>query len=63
MEQNQKKYYRAKEVAILLGVSRSTIWRYAKNGLLAPKKITNGVTVFDVDELNKLIGAAESHEN
>lgn len=58
MEQNQKKYYRAKEAAILLGVSRSTIWRYAKNGLIAPKKITNGVTVFYIDELNKLMGVA-----
>lgn len=49
-----KKYYRAKEVAEYLGIGISTVWFYAKTGLLHAKKITDRVTVFDIDEINKL---------
>lgn len=50
-----KKYYRANEVAQYLGVGVATVWRYAKNGRLTPRKISPQVTVFDIDEINKLI--------
>jgi len=53
----QKKYYRAKEVSIYLGVGVSTVWRYAKNGLLHPKKISTHVTVFDIQEVKALCSA------
>lgn len=54
MEQNHKKYYRAKEVAKLLGIGLSTVWLYAKQGKITPKKLSERVTVFDIDEVNNL---------
>jgi len=47
------KYIRAKEVAKVYGIGLSTVWFYAKRGLLHPKKITPRVTVFSVEELEK----------
>jgi predicted DNA-binding transcriptional regulator AlpA len=52
-----KKYYRANEVAQYIGVSVATVWRYAKQGKLTPKKLSPQVTVFDIDEINKTLGA------
>ena len=50
----QKKYYRAKEVAELLGIGLSTVWLYAKQGKLKPKKLSSRVTVFDINDINAL---------
>jgi predicted DNA-binding transcriptional regulator AlpA len=50
-----KKYLRAKEVAEYLSIGLSTVWLYAKEGKLTPKKISNRVTVFDIEELNNLL--------
>ncbi|WP_295004615.1 helix-turn-helix domain-containing protein [Sulfurimonas sp.] len=50
----QKRYYRAKELAELLGIGLSTVWLYAKEGKLKPKKISQRVTVFDIDDVNQL---------
>ena len=55
-----KKYLRAKEVAQYLGVGLSTVWRYAKTGKLTAKRISQRVTVFDIDEVNKLINSGET---
>ena len=49
-----KKYYRAKEVAIYLGIGIATVWRYAKNGKLTPKKLSSHVTVFHINEIENL---------
>ena len=51
----EKKYYRASEVAQYIGVGIATVWRYAKQGRLTPKKLSPQVTVFDIDEINSLI--------
>ncbi|MGE4456221.1 MAG: helix-turn-helix transcriptional regulator [Arcobacteraceae bacterium] len=53
--ENKKKYYRAKEVAHLLGIGLSTVWLYVKNGKLNPIKISTRVTVFDIDEIKQLV--------
>ena len=50
----QKRYYRADEVAIYLGVSVGTVWRYAKQGRLTPKKLSSQCTVFDINEVDNL---------
>ena len=50
----EKRYYRAKELAVYLGVSITTVWNYAKEGKLTPKKLSSQATVFDVKELDKL---------
>ena len=51
----EKRYYRAKELAVYLGVTITTIWNYAKDGKITPKKISGAVTVFDIREVDKLL--------
>lgn len=53
-ELKTKKYYRAKEVAELLGIGLSTVWLYAKQGKLKPKKLSERVTVFSIEDINSL---------
>ena len=59
METSRKKYYRAKEVANYLSIGLSTVWLYAKEGKLTPKKLSARVTVFDIEEINKLFDDVE----
>ena len=54
----RKKYLRAKEAAEYLSIGLSTVWHYAKIGKLTPKKISSRVTVFSIDEINKLAEVA-----
>lgn len=51
----QKKKYRAKELAEYLGVGLSTIWLYAKQRKITAIKISSRVTVFDIDEVEKAL--------
>jgi len=57
---NTKKYLRAREVAKYLSIGLSTVWHYAKQGKLTPKKISERVTVFSIDEVNTLIENLEA---
>ena len=52
-----KRMLRAKEVAKVYGIGLSTVWHYAKLGLITPIKITHKVTVFDVKELDLFFNA------
>jgi len=49
-----KKRYRAKEVSEYLGIALSTVWLFAKQGKLTPIKMSPRVTVFDIEEIEKL---------
>ncbi|MCT7505387.1 helix-turn-helix domain-containing protein [Aliarcobacter cryaerophilus] len=52
------KFMRAKELAKYLGIGLSTVWLYAKQEKITPKKISDRVTLFEVAEVEKaLIGA------
>ena len=52
------KYMRAKQLAEHLGIGLSTVWLYAKQGKITPKKASDRVTLFEVVEVEKaLIGA------
>lgn len=51
----QPKYLRAREMAKYLNIALSTVWLYAKQGKLTPKKLSDRVTLFSVDEADKLI--------
>jgi len=51
----KKHYYRAPEVALYLGIALSTVWLYAKQGKLTPKKLSSRVTVFSIDEIESLL--------
>lgn len=55
----KQKYLRAKEMAKYLNVGLSTIWLYAKQGKLHPKKLSAKVTLFSVGEAEKLINDVE----
>jgi len=47
--------YRAKEAALYLSVGVSTVWLYAKQGKLHPKKLSSRVTVFTKEDLDSFI--------
>lgn len=49
------KYLRAKAMAKYLNIGLSTVWLWAKQGKLHPKKLSDGVTLFSVEEANRLI--------
>lgn len=49
----EQEQLRAKDVAIYLGIGLSTVWLFAKQGKLKPKKLGERTTVFlksDIDE-------------
>lgn len=50
-----KKYYRAKEACIYLGISRSGLWLYVKQEKIKAIKLTERVTVFNKDELDRFV--------
>ncbi len=59
---NTKKYYRAKELAELLGIGLSTVWRHKKQGRITAYKIGLGVTVFNIDEVERDLLQEVSYE-
>lgn len=50
----EKRYYRARELAVYLGVSVTTIWNYARAGKITAKKLSDSATIFDIKEIDKL---------
>jgi len=50
-----QKYLRAKEMAKYLNIGLSTVWLYAKQNKLTPKKLSERVTLFSVEEADKLL--------
>lgn len=59
MTQQPNQYLRATQIAQEFPISKASVWRYVKLGLLNPKKITNGVTVFSRKEVETLFKCAE----
>ena len=55
MDTRIKQLFRAKEVANYMGIGLSTVWLYAKQGKLTPKKVSARVTLFSKDEIDNLI--------
>ena len=51
MTQQPNQYLRATQIAKEFPISKASVWRYVKLGLLHPKKITSGTTVFLRSEL------------
>ena len=52
------KLLRAPSAAEALGVSKSTIWRYARDGKLTAVKLSDRVTGFRQSEVQALIASA-----
>lgn len=58
-ELQTQKYMRAKKLAEHLGIGLSTVWFYAKQGKITPIKVSDRVTVFNVEDVeNALFGGA-----
>ena len=54
-------FLRDKDLASMLSVSRSTVWRWAKENPLfpKPKKLSTGVTVWNLQEVDNWINQKE----
>ncbi len=55
-----KKGFRAKETSIYMGIGLSTVWLYAKQGMLTPMKISKRVTIFNKDEIDALLNGSKA---
>lgn len=51
MAKTIQRTYRPKEVSELYGVALSTVWYFAKQGKITPKKISKNITLFDAKEV------------
>jgi predicted site-specific integrase-resolvase len=60
MKKEIKKMYRAKGLALHIGVGLSTVWRWAKEGKIKAYKISDGITVFDIEEVMSDLGLSAS---
>ncbi len=54
MSKIEKRWLRAKEVSQYLSIGLSTVWLYSAQGRLTARKVSPKVTVFDIDEVNRL---------
>jgi len=52
----QRKNLRAKDIADELSIGLSTVWLYAKQRKITPIKLGERITVFSIDEINKVFG-------
>ncbi len=57
--ETKQKYLRAKAMAEYLNIGLSTVWLYSKQGKLTPKKLSDRVTLFSVEEADRLINSVE----
>lgn len=49
---------RAKQVAELYGIGLSTVWFYARKKIITPIKISDSVTVFSTEELERVFSTS-----
>jgi len=54
MQPTHQQKMRAKHISKEYGIAQSSVWRFAKQGLLTPIKVTDGITVFDRSEVEAL---------
>jgi predicted DNA-binding transcriptional regulator AlpA len=54
------KYLRPKELAEYLGIGLSTVWLYSKQGKIKRIKMSQKVTLFNVEETEKALNLNES---
>ncbi|MCG3710993.1 helix-turn-helix transcriptional regulator [Aliarcobacter butzleri] len=50
-----QKYMRVGELSKYLGIGKSTIWLYVRQGKINSKKISSYITLFDVEEVEKAL--------
>ena len=54
---DKKQNYRAKEASEYLSVGLSTIWLYSKQGKLTAIKLSDRVTIFKKEDLDRFINS------
>lgn len=52
---NEPKFLRAKELAQYFRIGESTVWYLCKKGIIISKKLSPRVTVFNVQEVEKVL--------
>jgi len=57
--QSTKKYMRAKEVSVFLGIGIATVWRYARDKKIKAKRLSERVTVFEVADIENFVNSVE----
>ncbi len=50
-----KKWYRVSELSQYTGLSKSSIWNYARNGVITAYKFGSKCTVFNIDEVEQAL--------
>lgn len=60
----QRSVLRAKEVALQLSISKSTLWRWCKSKKLfpQPRKLSHGVTVWFAEEIQEWLDSQKQME-
>lgn len=51
---------RPKEAAKYLGCGLSTVWLFAKQGKIKPIKLSDRITIFKKEDLDRFIGSREA---
>ncbi len=51
----EKRGYRAKDAAKYLGISLSGFWLFVKQGKFSPIKLSESITIFTIEDLNRFI--------
>jgi excisionase family DNA binding protein len=51
----QQENFRAKDASKYLGIGRSTIWQYVRQGKLKAYKLSERVTIFKKEDLDNFI--------
>lgn len=62
MQHTPSQRMRAKQIALENSIGESTVWRYVKQGLLTPIRITSGMTIFNRDEVEQFFSGKSQME-
>ena len=61
-KQDFKQNFRPQEAAEYLGVGRSTLWRYIREGHIKTKKLSQRVTIISKAELERFANEGVKHD-
>jgi predicted DNA-binding transcriptional regulator AlpA len=53
----EERFLRAKEAAQMLGIGKSTLWAYSKEGKLNPVRLSKRITVWRLSEIQAFMQA------
>ena len=53
--EEKKRVLRTRDAHKYLGIGRTTLWKYIKEGKLTPINLSKGIVVFEISELDSFI--------